>query len=288
MPRIEVNGVDIAYELIGNGTPIVWTNGGFLPRGNLCYLVAGRFCSKHQVFIWDRRNCGEADIALDESQPSEFHAYAHDLHEILHALDLAPAIVGGGSGGYITSVLFAHLYPDDVKGLILCAPPTIDKERLEGLIQSHYLDHADLAETKGMQAVVESSGGLYTWSSLCERNPENVDRLVSMDPENFAALMRKWAEWGPFWSAGLSDVELSQIRIAAVITPGIDDVNGLHPWQPATELHKRLPISEFVDWKTLIGDHKWRQLQEGVISEPECFAPVFDVWDRFIEKVEMG
>lgn len=99
------------------------------------------------------------------------HAYAHDLHEILHELDLVPAIVGGGSGGYITSLLLAHLYPDDVKGLILYAPPTMNGERIEGLIQSHYLYYADMAEQKGMQAVAEGDGGLYPWSSLCERNP---------------------------------------------------------------------------------------------------------------------
>ena len=96
MSKITVNGVELAHEVIGNGSPVVWTNGGWLPRGVGCYLHAGRFSSNHSVLIWDRRNCGESDVALDEDSPSEFHSYAHDLHEVLHALNMVPAIVGGG------------------------------------------------------------------------------------------------------------------------------------------------------------------------------------------------
>lgn len=286
MPRIKVNGVDLAYELMGNGTPIIWTTGGWLPRGNHCYHVAGRFCQKRQVFIWDRRNCGKSDVALDENAPSEFHSYAHDLHEILHKLGLSPAIVGGGSGGLITSLLFAHLYPEDAKGLLLYAPGTMDKRILEDLIQRRYLDYADLAEKKGTQAVSESNGGLYTWSTLCEQNPENKDRLISMGSERFAALMRKWAKWGPYWCAGLSDDELNQVDIPAVVTPGFQKDDELHPWQSAVELHKRLPNAEFIDWKKIVGDDVWRQLQEGVLSQCEGLVPVYGAWERFIEKLE--
>ena len=285
MPRIKVNNVDLEYELIGKGSPIVWTGGGWLPRLGHGYVVAGRLSSNHQVLVWDRRNCGQSDIALDENQPSEFHSYAHDLHEILHVLDLAPAIIGGCSGGYITSMLLAHLYPEDVKGLILWLPPTMRSEPIQDIAQRHYLECADLAESKGMEAVTESTAFAFTRSSMCERNPENAERLIAMGSDRFVALMGKWAEWGPYWSAGLSDGELQRINMPAIVTPGYENENGLHPWQSAAEVCKRLPNAEFLDWKELIGDQKWQQLQDGEISEIEGFAPVLDVWERFIEKV---
>lgn len=100
--------------------------------------------------------------------------------------------------------------------------------------------------------------------------------------------MRKWAEWGPYWCAGLNDAKLGQIDIPSVVTPGAEGYDDLHPCQPAAEIHKRLPNAEFVDWKTLMGDNGWQQLQDGGISEREGLVPVFDVWERFIAKAETG
>ncbi len=72
MPKIEVNGVEIAYELIGNGSPLVFTPGGWEPREPAVYLVAGRLSAHHRVLLWDRRNCGASGIAFDDAE-SEWH-----------------------------------------------------------------------------------------------------------------------------------------------------------------------------------------------------------------------
>ena len=41
MPHINVNGVTLAYEVFGEGSPMVWTPGGWFPRDNWVYLNAG-------------------------------------------------------------------------------------------------------------------------------------------------------------------------------------------------------------------------------------------------------
>ena len=183
-------------------------------------------------------------------------------------------------------MLLAHLYPDDVKALILFTPGTMDADRLAGLLQRHYYDYATLAEEEGMEAVANRSFGFFYWSELCEHNPENRDRLLSIPAERFAALMRKWAAWGPLWCAGLGDVELSGIDIPAITAPGHDPPDGLHPWQPAVEVQKRLPNCEFVNWRQLVGPERWKQVQDKEITGLEAIAPVYDAWEKFIERVE--
>ena len=57
MPRIHVNDVTLAYEVLGEGPPMVWTPGGWFGRTNWVYLSAGCLCSTHTSVLWDRRNC---------------------------------------------------------------------------------------------------------------------------------------------------------------------------------------------------------------------------------------
>src|SRR5687768_6013810 len=123
MPRISVNGVSLAYEVLGDGSPIVWTPGGWFPRDNWVYLNAGSLASQYKNLLWDRRNCGASDVRIEDA-PSELHLWADDLHHLLHTLNLSPAYLAGGSNGCRLSLLMAHRYPDDVKAIILIDPPT--------------------------------------------------------------------------------------------------------------------------------------------------------------------
>ena len=82
MPKIKVNGVSIAYEVAGEGPPIVWTPGGWIPREPFTYVFAGRLSASHKVLTWDRRNCGASDLAVEDAE-SEWHLWADDLHALL-------------------------------------------------------------------------------------------------------------------------------------------------------------------------------------------------------------
>ena len=112
MPKIEVNGVNIAYEILGKGIPIVWTNAGFAQRNPFAYTCAGRLSANNQVLIWDRPNTGQSDFFIKDT-PSEWHMWAEILHEMCSELKLLPAFFGGGSVGSELALLMAHLYPED-------------------------------------------------------------------------------------------------------------------------------------------------------------------------------
>ena len=67
MAQITVNNITLAYDILGKGTPLVWTPGGWFPRNNWTYLAAGFQMANYQNLVWDRRNSGvkESRDALD-------------------------------------------------------------------------------------------------------------------------------------------------------------------------------------------------------------------------------
>ena len=79
MPKVDVNGVGIAYELLGKSGPqIVLTSGGFWQDREFMRSLAERLSSGCQVMIYDRRNTGQSDLCFGQEQ-SEFGDMADDL-----------------------------------------------------------------------------------------------------------------------------------------------------------------------------------------------------------------
>jgi len=112
MPRTEVDGVSIAYEIVGDGRPWVLTPGGRFSKDypgvrELAVALAER---GNRVLIWDRPNCGESEVCFRGDSESEMQADI--LAGLLRALDMAPAVVIGGSGGARVSLLAANRHRD--------------------------------------------------------------------------------------------------------------------------------------------------------------------------------
>jgi pimeloyl-ACP methyl ester carboxylesterase len=279
MPRICVNGASLAYEVLGSGSPIVWTPGGWFPRENWVYLNAGSLASHYQIVLWDRPNCGASDVRIEDAL-SELHLWADYLHHLLHALDLSPAYLAGGSNGSCFSLLMAHRYPDDVKGLILNDPPTDSLDILRLFVEARYYNLAIVAETDGMHAVVrhsteawnriitgtsnpESFDWLEKWAAeTISMNAENRERFLSMNPQHFAAILKRWGDFmlsGRGHVSGLTDDELAHITTPALVVPGFDPV---HPRHTAEALHRSLANAEWVEY----ADHYPQELLERVAA----------------------
>ena len=81
MPKITANGISLAYEIYGDGPPVVWTSGGRSPgiKQEVSIAYFGRLTEKYRVLIYDRRNCGASDV-LFEDAPSDSEQWADDLH----------------------------------------------------------------------------------------------------------------------------------------------------------------------------------------------------------------
>ena len=304
MPKINVNGVTLAYELFGEGPPVVWTDHGWAPRTEFSYLVAGRLSANHRVLLWDRSNTGASDVAIEDAPGAE-HQWADQLHGLLEALDLSPAYLAGRCSGQTTSLIAARRYPADVKGLILVAPPTDDLDLLKPITDGFCFNLAAVAEQEGMQAVIAHSteasvrqvsgrSGSEDWDALSNwaadtisKNPGNRDRLLAMDPKVFAAIMRKWGDWytsGPGHVHGLSYQDIRPITVPALVAYGLDYV---HPRRSAEQLCEVLPNAEWVEYSD-----RYTQAEIDVVEEEglntQKIAMVLPFVEEFLQRLESG
>src|SRR5262249_39220572 len=167
-----------------------------------------------RVVIWDRPNTGASDVCFEG--PSESAMQADKLAGLLRAVDAAPAIIVGGSGGARVSLLTAARHPDVASKLaMLWISGGVYGLMLLGV---HYCGESIRAAWQGgMAAVVE----LPEWQEVLERNPANRDLFLALDPQEFIATLERWMlVYCPSESStipGLTDEEYAQLDLPTLI-----------------------------------------------------------------------
>lgn len=181
----------IGYELIGDsGTPPwIITPGGRFSRdypGVREFAVALAELG-NQVVIWDRPNTGESDVCFIGATESGMQA--DYLAALLRHLDLAPAVIIGGSGGSRVSLLAAARHPavTAALGAWWISGGTYG---LLTVAMSYGAPSIPTAWNGGMEAVLE----LPAWQEVLDKNPSNRDRLLAMDPREFITVLERWME----------------------------------------------------------------------------------------------
>ncbi len=187
MAVAEIEGLSIAYDLIGQGTPWVITPGGRFARDTpgLVQLAEEIAAGGNQVLIWDRPNTGASQVCFDG--PSESEMQSDVLAGLLRRLDMAPAVIAGGSGGSRVSLLTAARHPDVAAGLALWWI----SGGVFGLISLgvHYCGDSIVAAWRdGMAAVAD----LPVWAEVIERNPANRVVFLAQDRRRFITTLEHW------------------------------------------------------------------------------------------------
>src|SRR6185295_13591084 len=87
MPVAELDGIEIAYEMVGEGQPWVLTPGGRFTKevGGLPEMARALAEHDRQVVTWDRPNCGASSVVFRGRSESEVQADA--LGALLRHLD---------------------------------------------------------------------------------------------------------------------------------------------------------------------------------------------------------
>lgn len=119
MPYLNRDGVNLYYEVHGEGTPLLLTH-GYSSTSAMWQGQIPSFSKSYKLIIWDMRGHGQSDSPEDQSQYSE----AHTVADIIALLDATigsnkKAIVGGLSlGGYMSLALYRR-HPDRVSKLLI-------------------------------------------------------------------------------------------------------------------------------------------------------------------------
>ena len=255
MATAEIDGTMISYEVIGEGAPWVLTPGGRFGKDTPGIRQLAEELSGHhqQVLIWDRPNTGASDVCF--TGPSESAMQADRLAGLLRELDMAPAVIFGGSGGARVSLLAASNHPEVASGLaMLWISGGVYGQML--LATVYCGESIRVAWRGGMQAVIE----LPEWSEVLERNPRNRERFLQLDPRQFIQTLERWMlAYSPDPGAtvpGLPDAECAQLRVPTLIfRSGTSDPH--HTRATSERLHDLIAASQLVEppW----GDDEWNQ-----------------------------
>jgi pimeloyl-ACP methyl ester carboxylesterase len=122
MPRIERDGVQLAYEHVGSGLPpLLLIHGAFADRSAYDRQVE-RFASGHEIVRVDLRGHGESDPAPG---PYSVSGFADDVAFTARALGLRRCVVVGHSLGGLVAVEMAGRHRDVVGAVVTLDSPSL-------------------------------------------------------------------------------------------------------------------------------------------------------------------
>ncbi len=233
MPYANVNGTNLYYEEYGDGPAVILTPGGRVDTNGLRPMAA--LLSPHcRVILHDRRNCGRSDVVIG-GELSEQHLWAEEMAALLEHLGAVPAYAAGGSAGSRTSLTLAVRHPEAVKGVFIWEVSG-GPHSAEIMSPGYYGQYIEAAERGGMPAVLD----MEFFELRVKDNPDNLERLLAMEPQEFCDVMRRWqaAFSKPNPVGDLTEAELQSIRCPVLAFEGNtpDDVHHIS----AAENVKRL------------------------------------------------
>jgi pimeloyl-ACP methyl ester carboxylesterase len=117
MASVEIDGVSLAYEEQGSGTPAALLVHG--TGGAYWADLPSRLAEERRTIWYHRRGFGQSAHPPIKDHPR----HTADAAALLEALHAAPAVVVGWSMGGVISLHLAVTRPELVKALVLIEPP---------------------------------------------------------------------------------------------------------------------------------------------------------------------
>lgn len=118
MPRAKINGIELNYEVHGEGYPLVLAHGFTASLGMWADQVP-EFAKKYRVVVYDSRGHGASEVPTEMAQYTLGHC-VEDQRALMDHLGIEEAYVGGLSMGGMIAMRFALKYPQRVRALLLC------------------------------------------------------------------------------------------------------------------------------------------------------------------------
>lgn len=213
--QVEVRGIRLAYDDLGQGQPIVLLH-GFPFNRSLWREQAETLAARHRVITPDLRGFGETSVAAG---PATMEEMAQDVAALLDELNIDRVVLGGLSMGGYVAFAFYRRFPLRVRALILAdTRPQADSDEA----RRNREELATRALQEGMRPVAEAMLPKLLAPTAATEMPEAVERvramIMSTNPEGAAAALRGIA-------VRRDQTEfLSEILAPALILVGSEDV----------------------------------------------------------------
>lgn len=232
MQKVNINGIELAYERRGKGTPLVLLHGYPLDH-HTWDILATKLEDTFDVILPDLRGFGKSTTV---DTPYTMEDIASDVAGLLDHLGINKAAIAGHSMGGYVALAFAKRYPERVSGLGLVSTqtPADPQDRKEG----RYKSAADVAE-KGIDGVVETMTPKFTPDEKLQGSAREI--MERQQPAAFIGALKAMAERMD------ASTLLAEINIPVVIIHG--DADALIPVDRAREARNAVPNAHFVELK---------------------------------------
>lgn len=128
----QANGIDLYYEIYGEGSPLVLIHGG----GSSLQLdyreIIDRMAGKYQLIGIDLQNHGKS---AHRYVPETFEQDALDVIAVLEQLGIDRASFWGFSNGATTVLQIANLFPQKVTKIVACSGVTKRNGMINGFFE---------------------------------------------------------------------------------------------------------------------------------------------------------
>jgi pimeloyl-ACP methyl ester carboxylesterase len=171
--KAQVNGVELWYEVTGEGEPVIQIHGaGF---GHFNFAPATPALAEHfRVIDYDMRGYGKSDRPV---QHYDMEVWADDVAGLLDALDVREAHVHGTSMGGMIAIVFAGKYPERTRSVVInCAAAKLGVAGR--LVFKNWIDIAELdPDGPGSRILAE----LIAWQALSKTFLETPEGIAAVD-----------------------------------------------------------------------------------------------------------
>ena len=195
--KVEVNGININYEVHGQGPELVLIHGF---GGNLTYWEpqVRAFSQKFRVITYDQRGCGQSEQPKSGFWMGDL---VEEVHQLMIALEVTKTYLLGFSQGGAIALLTAVKHPEMVRALVMSNSSTEfatvatreQKEMAANMIA--------LLEKGGIAQFAEMFTNMNFSPGLKERSPAVWERyyrmLLSGRPETLIGITKAGVEAPP-------------------------------------------------------------------------------------------
>lgn len=235
---VNSNGARIVVEVQGEGPPLIFAH-GLTGHRRTTQAQLAPLVDRYTVISFDQRGHGESS-PLTEPGAYEVSLMAEDMAQVMNALSIERAIVGGESMGSATALEFAMRYPERVSHLLLTAPAFGGEESTE---QERFIRIANTIRSVGLKEFVEAARQVWTsdfgWSEEAATTLGNS--FLAHNADSIAMAMDTVMAWAPITSLE----KLRTVQCPVCMIYWNDDA--LHPAALAHQLVDYFPNARLVE-----------------------------------------
>ncbi|SRR5579883_309282 len=238
MPTARCNGINLYYESVGSGYPVILIQ-GLGGDGASWALQRDALMSSFQVVTFDNRGVGRSD---KPAGPYTTALMAEDVAALLDHLGIAQAFLMGASMGGMIAQEFALRWPERVRGLnLICSYSEVDPYCVRWFDVQRYL-----AENAGKEFRIRQSSLWLFHPRFFEQQPEQIAQTEQSLIDNAQPLEAYLGQWEACVQHNTT-ARLGRLQMPVLICVGRDDIithvdmsRRLHALIP----HSRLEVLE--------------------------------------------